>query len=212
MMTRESLVCARRDAVRPARRLDHRQPAGRPARARRRAGVRAVRDRRPAAAPTAAPPLDVQRASPSSSSRPRPQPADAAVRVELAQPVLRRASASTSPIPWYEAALKLDPKNVNVSTDLAVCYYYIEPGRSRARADRPLAGDRSEAREDAAQSGHHPRVRQAGSGRRRRVLGEGRRRSRPTVEEARARQAGPRRAEVRASRRRRRRAAPGRGG
>ena len=45
-------------------------------------------------------------------------------------------------LPWYEAALKLDPKNVDVSTDLAVCYYYpTSIDRALAQLDRSLAID-----------------------------------------------------------------------
>ncbi len=35
---------------------------------------------------------------------------------------------------WYEEALKIDPRNVNASTDLGISYYYIESARSRARS------------------------------------------------------------------------------
>lgn len=35
---------------------------------------------------------------------------------------------------WYEEALALNPKNVNVSTDLAICFYYTEqPDRAIAQ-------------------------------------------------------------------------------
>ena len=45
-------------------------------------------------------------------------------------------------IPWYEAALKLNPKDVNVSTDLAICYYYTEqPDKALAQIDKSLALD-----------------------------------------------------------------------
>ena len=46
--------------------------------------------------------------------------------------------------------LKIDPRNVNASTDLGIALLLHEPARSRARAVRPVAGDRSEAFEDAA--------------------------------------------------------------
>jgi cytochrome c-type biogenesis protein CcmH/NrfG len=45
-------------------------------------------------------------------------------------------------IPWYEASYKIDPKNINVSTDLAVCYHYTEqPDKALAQIDRSLALD-----------------------------------------------------------------------
>ena len=43
---------------------------------------------------------------------------------------------------WYEAALKLDPDNADVSTDLGVGYYYLnEPDRALAQFDRSLQID-----------------------------------------------------------------------
>ena len=43
---------------------------------------------------------------------------------------------------WYEAALKLDPNNVDVSTDLGVCYYYLnQPDRALGQFDHSLKID-----------------------------------------------------------------------
>jgi len=43
---------------------------------------------------------------------------------------------------WYEAALKLDPNNPDVSTDLGVGYYYLnQPDRALAQFDRSLQID-----------------------------------------------------------------------
>lgn len=43
---------------------------------------------------------------------------------------------------WYEATLKVDPKNVNASTDLGIAYYYAnQPDRALAQFDRSLAID-----------------------------------------------------------------------
>jgi tetratricopeptide (TPR) repeat protein len=43
---------------------------------------------------------------------------------------------------WYEAALKVDPKNVNASTDLGIAYYYSsQPDRALAQFDRSLEID-----------------------------------------------------------------------
>lgn len=45
-------------------------------------------------------------------------------------------------IKWYEAALALDRKNVNVSTDLGVSYYYAnQPDRALQQFDRSLEID-----------------------------------------------------------------------
>jgi tetratricopeptide (TPR) repeat protein len=43
---------------------------------------------------------------------------------------------------WYEDALKLDPNDVNVSTDLGVCYYYTnQPDRALAQFEKSLKID-----------------------------------------------------------------------
>jgi tetratricopeptide (TPR) repeat protein len=52
------------------------------------------------------------------------RPTDAAVRTELAN-LYFDARRFDLAIPWYQAALKLEPKNVNVSTDLAVSFYSV---------------------------------------------------------------------------------------
>ena len=39
-------------------------------------------------------------------------------------------------IKWYERTVKLEPKNVDASTDLGVSYYYTEPHRRGAGAVR----------------------------------------------------------------------------
>ena len=62
------------------------------------------------------------------------EPGNAAVRVELAN-LYFDAARYEAAIPWYQAALKLDPKNVNVSTDLAVSYYSL----NQSDADKALA-------------------------------------------------------------------------
>lgn len=79
---------------------------------------------------TSAPTLDVQRASELERTA-NSQPSNAAVRVELAN-VYFDAERFDLAVPWYEAALKLDPKNPDASTDLGVCYYYLN------QADRAL--------------------------------------------------------------------------
>jgi tetratricopeptide (TPR) repeat protein len=43
---------------------------------------------------------------------------------------------------WYEAALKIDPRDVNVSTDLAVCYYQMnDVDRALSQLDHSLSID-----------------------------------------------------------------------
>ena len=43
---------------------------------------------------------------------------------------------------WYEDALRVDPNNVNASTDLGIAYYYMnQPDRALAQFDRSLAID-----------------------------------------------------------------------
>jgi tetratricopeptide (TPR) repeat protein len=45
-------------------------------------------------------------------------------------------------IPWYEQAVALDPKNVDASTDLGVCYYYANQiDRALAQLDHSLSID-----------------------------------------------------------------------
>jgi tetratricopeptide (TPR) repeat protein len=60
------------------------------------------------------------------------RPQDAAVRVELGN-VYFDAERYPDAVKWYEEALRLDPKNINASTDLGVCLYYMN------QADRAIA-------------------------------------------------------------------------
>ena len=68
-----------------------------------------------------APTLDTERAV-DLERQANNRPTDAAVRIELAN-LYYDARRFDLAIPWYEAALKLEPKNVNVSTDLALSIY-----------------------------------------------------------------------------------------
>ena len=69
------------------------------------------------------------------------KPADVGVRLELGN-LFFDARRFDLAIPWYEAALKLDPKNANVSTDLAVSYYSTnEIDRALKQADYSLSLD-----------------------------------------------------------------------
>ena len=60
------------------------------------------------------------------------RPDDAAVRAELGN-LYFDAERYDQAARWYEASLTLDKSNVNVSTDLAVAYYYTQ------QADRALS-------------------------------------------------------------------------
>jgi tetratricopeptide (TPR) repeat protein len=79
----------------------------------------------------APPPVDVQRAA-ELERQANAQPANAPVRVELGN-LYFDAERYDLAISWYEAALKIDPKDVNASTDLGVSYY------SANQVDRALA-------------------------------------------------------------------------
>jgi tetratricopeptide (TPR) repeat protein len=60
------------------------------------------------------------------------QPTNAQPRAELAN-LYFDAERYEDAITWYQEALKLTPNDVNLSTDLAVCYYYTN------QADKALA-------------------------------------------------------------------------
>jgi tetratricopeptide (TPR) repeat protein len=84
----------------------------------------------PPAAPTPTP-VDVQRAA-ELERQANAQPANATVRVDLGN-LYFDAERYDIAISWYEAALKINPKDVNASTDLGVSYY------SANQVDRALA-------------------------------------------------------------------------
>jgi tetratricopeptide (TPR) repeat protein len=69
------------------------------------------------------------------------QPTNPQPRVELAN-LYFDAERYTDAIKWYGEALKLDPKDVNVSTDLGVSYYYTnQPDRALQQFDESLKID-----------------------------------------------------------------------
>jgi cytochrome c-type biogenesis protein CcmH/NrfG len=108
---------------------------------------------RPAAGVPAA---ATQAAAPAADNAPAPKPVDLervrvletaagasatdpAPRIELGNLYFDAENYSEA-IRWYEQALQLDPKNVNVSTDLGVSYYYTnQADRALAQFDRSLA-------------------------------------------------------------------------
>jgi len=108
---------------------------------------------RPAPAPVAAPssaqagggqpappPLDESRASAMKLTA-QQNPTDAVTRVQLANMYFDAGRFQES-AEWYEAALKIHPKDVNASTDLGIAYYYMnQPDRALQQFDRSLAID-----------------------------------------------------------------------
>lgn len=67
--------------------------------------------------------------------------ANAKPRIELAN-LYFDAERYEDAIKWYEEAVKLDPNDVNVSTDLGVCYYYTnQPDKALAQFERSLKID-----------------------------------------------------------------------
>lgn len=102
----------------------------------------------PPAATTAAAPAQAQTAAPFDQSRAATLEAaiaknstDMQSRVQLAD-MYFDAERFPEATKWYEDALKIDPRNVNASTDLGIAYYYMnEPDRALAQFDRSLAID-----------------------------------------------------------------------
>jgi tetratricopeptide (TPR) repeat protein len=92
-----------------------------------------------------APPIDLKRAA-SLEQQANAKPNDAAVRVELGNLYFDGKRFDLA-IPWYEASLRLDPKNIAVSTDLAVCYHYTgDADRALRQIDQSLAIDPKHAK------------------------------------------------------------------
>lgn len=68
-------------------------------------------------------------------------PGDAQPRVQLGN-LYFDAEQYAQAITWYEQAVKLSPKDPNVSTDLGVAYYYTnQPDRALQQFDRSLSVD-----------------------------------------------------------------------
>ena len=69
-------------------------------------------------------------------------PKDAETRVAAREPVLRRGALSPTRSSGTTRALKIDPKNVNASTDLGIAYYYTnKPDLALAQFEKSLAID-----------------------------------------------------------------------
>jgi cytochrome c-type biogenesis protein CcmH/NrfG len=100
----------------------------------------------PAAAPSAAPaaqtppPFDESRAAALKTDAER-RPAAAQTRVQLGD-LYFDAERYEDAIRWYADALRIDPRNVNASTDLGIAYYYSnQPDRALAQFDKSLEID-----------------------------------------------------------------------
>lgn len=96
-----------------------------------------------AAAPAgqpAAPPLDEGRVAQLKTEAER-APGDPGPRVQLGN-IYFDSERFAEAIDWYSAALQLDPKLVNVSTDLGIAYYYTnQPDRALEQFEKSLAID-----------------------------------------------------------------------
>jgi TPR repeat protein len=91
------------------------------------------------------PPLDIQRAADLERTA-NAQPANVGARVDLAN-LYFDAKRFDQAIPWYVAALKLNPKDADVSTDLGVSYYYSnQVDQALAQLDHSLAIDPKHAK------------------------------------------------------------------
>lgn len=98
-----------------------------------------------AASAPSPPPLDESRASAMKTTA-QQNLTDAVTRVELGN-MYFDAGRFPDAAGWYEQALKIHPKDVNVSTDLGIAYYYMnEPDRALAQFDRSLAIDPAHAK------------------------------------------------------------------
>ena len=93
----------------------------------------------------ASPPLDESRASAMKVTA-QQNPTDAVTRVQLGN-MYFDAGRFQEAADWYEAALKIHPKDVNASTDLGITYYYMnQPDRALAQFERSLAVDPAHAK------------------------------------------------------------------
>jgi tetratricopeptide (TPR) repeat protein len=94
----------------------------------------------PAPASAATPPLDEAKVNAYKSVAER-EPQNAAPRVQLGN-LYFDSERYDEAIRWYSDALKLDAKDVDVSTDLGVSYYYTnQPDRALAQFDQSLKID-----------------------------------------------------------------------
>lgn len=106
------------------------------------AAAAAPTGQQPAAMPAAQAPKQVDEAQAQSLRAAAQQnPKDAQSRVQLGN-LYFDAERYQDAVTWYEEALKLMPKDVNLSTDLAVSYYYLnQPDRALQQFDYSLSVD-----------------------------------------------------------------------
>ena len=101
--------------------------------------VAAAAAAQPAQAPTAAP-FDESRAA-ALRANIQKDSSDARSRVQLGD-MYFDAERFAEATKWYEDALRVDPKNVDASTDLGIAYYYMnQADRALEQFDRSLAID-----------------------------------------------------------------------
>ena len=109
------------------------------------------------------PPAPAQAAAPSEPSAQQPAPLDEAkvtafktaaekeprnseARIQLAN-LYFDAERYQDAVTWYTEALKLTPNDINVSTDLGVCYYYLnQPDKALAQFAQSLTLDPKHAK------------------------------------------------------------------
>jgi cytochrome c-type biogenesis protein CcmH/NrfG len=99
----------------------------------------------PAPGQQAPPPFDEARAAALRTMAER-SPNDAETRVQLGN-LYFDAERYDEATKWYEAALKVNPRNVNASTDLGIAYYYSnQPDRALTQFEQSLAIDPKHAK------------------------------------------------------------------
>ena len=93
----------------------------------------------------AAPALDEARATTLKNAA-QQNPADAESRTQLGN-LYFDAGRYQDATEWYQAALTIHPKDVNVSTDLGISYYYMnDPDRALSQFEKSLAMDPGHAK------------------------------------------------------------------
>ena len=103
----------------------------------RQAPAAAAEAQAPAQPQSQAPPFDESRAAELKAAADR-NPKDAATRIELGNVYFDHQRFQEA-ARWYEAALAIDSRNVNVSTDLGIAYYYMnQPDLALKQFDRSL--------------------------------------------------------------------------
>jgi cytochrome c-type biogenesis protein CcmH/NrfG len=92
-----------------------------------------------------APQLDEKRAAELKAIADK-SPSDAGTRIQLGN-LYFDSERYDDAIRWYEDALRIEPRNVNASTDLGIVYYYTnQPDRALAQFDKSLKVDPAHAK------------------------------------------------------------------